>query len=58
MARVMELVEGPTLEELIAVGGSQDPPLRTKAKGLALEQALPIAKQIAEALNWAARIQK
>ena len=52
-ALVMELVEGPTLEDLIAAGGSEDPPLRTRAKGIPLEQALPVAKQIAEALEAA-----
>jgi serine/threonine-protein kinase len=40
-ALVMELVEGPTLAERIAQGA------------LSLEEALPIAKQIAEALEYA-----
>jgi Tol biopolymer transport system component len=40
-ALVMELVEGPTLAERIAV------------RGLAIDEALPIAKQIAEALEYA-----
>ena len=40
-ALVMELVEGPTLDEQI--GG----------RAMALEEALPIAKQIAEALEYA-----
>ena len=40
-ALVMELVEGPTLAE------------RMKEGGIPLEDALPIAKQIAEALEYA-----
>src|ERR1035441_3008677 len=40
-ARVMELVEGPTLAD------------RIKEGAIALEEALPIAKQIAEALEYA-----
>ena len=40
-ALVMELVEGPTLQERIAQGA------------LSIEEALPIAKQIAEALEYA-----
>src|SRR6184192_4552293 len=40
-ALVMELVEGPTLAERIAQGA------------MPLEEALPIAKQIAEALEYA-----
>src|SRR6266516_3235169 len=40
-ALVMELVEGPTLAERIAKGA------------MTLEEALPIAKQIAEALEYA-----
>ncbi len=40
-ALVMELVEGPTLAERIALGP------------IALEEALPLAKQIAEALEYA-----
>src|SRR5437879_10214111 len=40
-ALIMELVEGPTLAERIAKGA------------LPLEEALPIAKQIAEALEYA-----
>ena len=45
---VMELVEGPTLEELITVGGR-----RPNSKGLSPHQALPIATQIADALGAA-----
>jgi serine/threonine protein kinase/Tol biopolymer transport system component len=40
-ALVMELVEGPTLHERIAAGA------------ISIEEALPIAKQIAEALEYA-----
>ncbi len=42
-ALVLELIEGPTLTELIRRG----------APGLALDEALPIAKQIADALEAA-----
>ena len=42
-ALVMELVEGPTLQELMA----------TATPGLPLDQALPIARQIADALECA-----
>ena len=46
-ALVMELVEGPTLADLIERrGGSSDPPMP-------LDEALPIARQIAEALEAA-----
>ena len=46
-ALVMELVEGPTLADLIERrGGSADPPM-------AIDEALPIARQIAEALEAA-----
>ena len=42
-ALVMELVEGPTLADLIGL----------RAEGLGLDEALPIAKQIADALEAA-----
>ncbi|HEV3139754.1 MAG TPA: serine/threonine-protein kinase, partial [Vicinamibacterales bacterium] len=45
-ALVLELVEGPTLADLIAQPGPKGP-------GLPLDVALPIAKQIAEALEAA-----
>src|SRR5688572_7420204 len=48
-ALVMELVEGPTLaEKLDAVSR-----LRAQGSGLPFDEALPIAKQIAEALEAA-----
>ena len=46
-ALVMELVEGPTLAELLAARTLSGP------RGLPLDEALPIAKQIAEALEAA-----
>ncbi len=46
-ALVMELVEGPTLAERLAQGSG------LKAQGLPLNEALPIARQIAEALESA-----
>jgi serine/threonine-protein kinase len=46
-ALVLELVEGPTLAERLAQGSG------LKAQGIPLEEALPIAKQIAEALEAA-----
>ncbi len=49
LALVMELVEGPTLADLIAHAASRTP----QAAGLALDVVLPIAKQIAEALEAA-----
>ena len=65
-ALVLELVEGPTLADLLESvrsgrsldrpsGGSEDPRLRTikSAPGLPIEETLPIAKQIAEALEAA-----
>ena len=60
-ALVMELVEGPTLAEIItgggrsAVGARPDNAHRPSpiAHGLPLDEALPIAKQIAEALEAA-----
>src|SRR5213595_3189995 len=60
-ALVMELVEGPTLAERIAtrargdsVGTGLDPPARAQQAGpLLLDEALGIAKQIAEALEAA-----
>ncbi len=48
-ALVMELVEGPTLADKIAQAASRKP----QAAGLALDEALPIARQIAEALEAA-----
>jgi tRNA A-37 threonylcarbamoyl transferase component Bud32 len=55
-ALVMELVEGPTLADLIAARGAGPfGPAETPAKaaGLPLDEALPIARQIAEALEAA-----
>ena len=58
-ALVMELVEGDDLSTLIARGsvGDATPPqahrLSPNAHGLALDEALPIARQIAEALEAA-----
>jgi tRNA A-37 threonylcarbamoyl transferase component Bud32 len=51
-ALVMELVEGPTLAEVIErrAGPSET---AAKAAGLPLDEALPIARQIAEALEAA-----
>ena len=49
-ALVMELVEGETLGEKIAGEGSA---LAREAKGLPYDGALPLAKQIAEALEYA-----
>jgi len=55
-ALVLELVEGPTLAECIEVG-SLSPGTRervgVRGQGLPLEDALPIAKQVAEALEAA-----
>ena len=48
VALVMELVEGPTLADLIARKAGPSGPA-----GLQLDEALPIAKQIAEALEAA-----
>jgi len=48
-ALVMELVEGPTLAQLIADRRT----LPSGSAGLAIDEALPIAKQIAEALEAA-----
>lgn len=45
-AIVMELVEGPTLAEMIGAPGLQP-------RGISLDDALPIARQIAEALEAA-----
>ncbi len=56
---VMELVEGEDLSTLIARGGVGDETrlqaqrLSPNARGLPLDEALPIAKQIAEALEAA-----
>jgi len=47
-ALVMELVEGPTLADRIAAG-----PFATLGKPIPLDEALPIARQIAEALEYA-----
>ena len=65
-ALVLELVEGPTLADLIESsrsgrsldrprGGSEDPRLHKKGSGpdLPIDEALPIARQIAEALEAA-----
>jgi serine/threonine-protein kinase len=59
-AIVMELVEGPTLAERIArAAGSRDPALQTSrsrgasAQGIPIDEALLIARQIAEALEAA-----
>jgi eukaryotic-like serine/threonine-protein kinase len=55
-ALVMELVEGPTLAERIAgpkVGAGLAPPRAPQGAPLQIEEALPIAKQIAEALEAA-----
>ncbi len=57
-ALILELVEGPTLADLIAPSpGLQlsSPPAgeRTTGKPLPLEEALPVARQIAEALEAA-----
>ena len=49
---VMELVEGPTLEDLIAAGAPAQR-LSPRAHGLPVADAMPIAKQIAEALEAA-----
>ena len=46
-ALVMELVEGPTLADLLAARTLSGP------RGLPLDEALPIAKQIAEARSRA-----
>ena len=54
-ALVLELVEGPTLAELISPSPQPSPPPGDRATGkpLPLEDALPIAIQIAEALEAA-----
>ena len=59
-ALVLELVEGPTLADRIAgSAGSEDPALHDTGRGqpsprpMALDEALPIARQIAEALEAA-----
>ena len=49
IALVMELVEGPTLADLIAQAARPKP----QTAGLALDVVLPIAKKIAEALEAA-----
>jgi serine/threonine protein kinase/Tol biopolymer transport system component len=49
-ALVMELVEGPTLAELLARAAQAE---AGGARGLSLDEALPIARQIAEALEGA-----
>jgi len=65
VALVMELVEGPTLEEMIAssglsaLGSGKSAPFSPgqsptpEARGLPVDEALPIAKQIADALEAA-----
>jgi Tol biopolymer transport system component/predicted Ser/Thr protein kinase len=50
VALVLELVEGPTLAELIESSG---PKAQGSGKGLPLERALSIARQIADALDAA-----
>jgi Tol biopolymer transport system component len=55
-ALVLELVEGPTLGEVLAVrgAGAKGSGVRQPARGgLPLDEALPIARQIAEALEEA-----
>ncbi|MEQ1757080.1 MAG: protein kinase [Vicinamibacterales bacterium] len=57
-ALVMELVEGPTLADRIAdvartLSGSRGEPDKARPTGLPLDEALAIAKQIAEALEAA-----
>jgi serine/threonine-protein kinase len=56
-ALVMELVEGPTLAERIAqsgtVGAELAPPRAPQGVPLHVDEALPIAKQIAEGLEYA-----
>ncbi|HEV2118110.1 MAG TPA: protein kinase [Terriglobales bacterium] len=47
-ALIMELVEGPTLAEMMEGSGTTP-----RCPGIPLEQALPIAKQLAEALEAA-----
>ena len=49
IALMMELVEGPTLADLIAQAARPKP----QTAGLALDVLLPIAKKIAEALEAA-----
>jgi serine/threonine protein kinase len=55
LALVMELVEGPTLADRIARPSTlaQGVPSRVEGRGLPLDEALPIARQIAEALEAA-----
>ena len=54
IALVMELVEGPTLADRLAHGaGLTAQGSGLKAQGLPLDEALPIAKQIADALEAA-----
>ncbi|HEV2386423.1 MAG TPA: protein kinase [Candidatus Acidoferrales bacterium] len=53
-ALVMELVEGPTLAERVSgVVGAGLKPAPTIAKGIPLAEALPIARQICEGLEYA-----
>ena len=57
-ALILELVEGPTLQEMLAPSPGlrpSSPPQgeRVKGKPLPLEEALPVARQIAEALEAA-----
>src|SRR5271154_1647856 len=52
-ALVMELVEGPTLADRIKVGASGAPGVPTGAGPIPIDEALPIAKQICEGLEYA-----
>ena len=52
-APVLDLVEGPTLAEYLAGAGSTGPGLRTDGSGLPVQEVLPIAKQIVDALEAA-----
>ena len=52
-ALVLELVEGPTLEERIAAGSSATAGNGSTTSGMPLDDVLPIARQIADALEAA-----
>lgn len=52
-ALVMELVEGQTLAEMISGVGAGLKPAPTNAHAMLLSEALPIARQIAEGLEYA-----